>query len=422
MEFRLTILLILFLASSVSSAATPNPVAEEEFNAGLRNFRAQQYEQALEHFTRAESVGMRDARLDYNLGAVFYRLQQYGRSRQYFEKLLDHPTLGAAGYYNLGLISHRQGDSDGAIAWFEKCAEVSQDQDLADLARRQIAKLGGGGPREKSWFAYTSAIYGYDSNITLLPSSDAAGESGGFLQALALGEWKPGADGDEGLYLTWLLIATDFLDSNDFDDDLLLLGAEYRLQTGGWQLGYAAEVGKSTFAGEAYTDTAALAVNGRRALGEEREVRLRLTLEDVTEGSSEFAYIDGSRAEFGTSYRIEVGRREYRFEYGFEVNDRENTDTESFSPSRHRVRLRYFDRVTERAEIGASIEFRDSDYKGVAGDARRDKRRRLRLEGKYEWNRTWSTQAEITYTDNDSSEPGSSFHKHQALVSINALF
>ena len=220
MRFRLTIhllLSLLMLASGAASAATPVPVAEDEFDAGMRSFRAGDYEEALEHFTRAESSGMRDARLDYNLGAVFYRLQQFDRSRFYFEKLLDHPTLGAAGYYNLGLISHRQGDRDSAIAWFEKCAEVSKDQGLADLARRQITKLGGGGTQAKSWFNYVSAVYGYDSNITLLPSSDAAGESGDFLQALALGEWKPGAGGDEGLYLSYLVVATDFLDSSDFD-------------------------------------------------------------------------------------------------------------------------------------------------------------------------------------------------------------
>ena len=202
----------------------------------------------------------------------------------------------------------------------------------------------------------------------------------------------------------------------------MTVGAEYRRKTGDWRLDYRIEVGTSNFAGEDYVDTAAAILSGRTDLNENRELRLRLTLEDITEGASEFAFLDGSRAELWVSYRIDADRREYRLEYGLEVNDRENTASESFSPTRHRVRLRYFDSISERARLGASFEFRDSDYEGVSGYSRRDERSRVRLEGSYKLDQTWTTQAELTYTDNDSSEDGSAYHKYQMLVSVNALF
>ncbi len=82
------------------------------------------------------------------------------------------------------------------------------------------------------------------------------------------------------------------------------------------------------------------------------------------------------------SYRVDSGPREYRFEYGLEANDRKNTETESFSPTRHRLRLRYFHQLGASAEVGGSLEFRDSDYKGVSGDDRHDQRSRVRLEYK----------------------------------------
>ena len=418
MQNRLLILLSM-LSFLISPTAIAASAADDEFDAGTRAFKQQDYRQALYHFTRAESAGMRDARLDYNFGVVFYRLEEYSESRRYFEKLQDHPTLGALAYYNLGLIAHKSGDRAGAIDWFEKCAEVSDDS-LGELARRQIAKLDG--QQTKPWFGYISSVYGYDSNITLLPSSDAADESGDFVQALALGEYTLHEADSEGYHLTALLLATDFLDGSDFDDDLLTLGAEYRRHTGDWRLGYRIEFGKSTFAGEDYVDTLAAVVNGRTQLDQNREIRLRLTLEDISEGASAFSFLDGSRTELWASYRIKADRREYRFEYGLEVNDRKNTETESFSPAYHRFRLRYFDRISARAKLGASFEFRDSDYKGVSGDSRRDERTRLRLEGSYELNPTWTTQAELTYTDNDSSDEESGYHKYQALVSINALF
>ena len=420
MRYRLLIPLLLALAFWISPTASAASLADDEFENGARAFREQDYRQALYHFTLAENAGMRDARLDYNLGAVFYRLEEYDESRRYFEKLQGHATLGALAYYNLGLIAHRSGDRAGAVDWFEKCVEVSDDASLRELANRQIAKLGGHQP--KPWFGYVSAVYGYDSNITLLPSSAASDESGDFVQVLALGEYTLSESTSEGYHLTFLLLATDFLDSNDFDDDLLTLGAEYRRRAGDWRLDYGLELGKSTFAGEDYVDTAAAVVNGRTELDRNRELRLRLTLEDVSEGSSEFAFLAGRRAELAASYRIEAGRREYRFEYGLEVNDRENTDTRSFSPTYHRIRLRHFDRISARVKLGASFEFRDADYQGVSGDTRRDERKRLRLESSYDLDRTWTTQAELTYTDNDSTEDESGYHKYQALVSINGLF
>ena len=419
MLYRLLLPLIVLLPL-VLPALAASPAAETEFEAGTRAFKAEKYQQALDHFERAEQAGMSEARLFYNLGAVHYRLDNYDRSRRYFERLLDHPQLGALGYYNLGLIAHKSGDRADAIAYFEKCSEISADQGLAALAEKQIASLGGRPP--KSWFGYVSAVYGYDSNITLLTSSSAANQSGDFVQALALGELTLAGKPEDSYELTLLLLATDFLDGDEFDDDLLTVGVERRRRAGDWGINYGLEAGTSTFAGEDYTDTLALSAGGRSSLQPDHELRLRLTLEEITESSSEFESVAGSRAEFNASYRIDSGSREYRFEYGLESNDRQNTETDSFSPTRHRLRLRYFHQLGASTEIGASLEFRDSQYQGVPGDDRHDQRLRVRLESKYQFDAGWGAQSEITYTDNDSNQTGSSYHKYQALVSINAVF
>lgn len=416
-RFSFLLLLVSLLCLSTPAGADPGG---DDFDAGIRAFQRGEYRLAVEHFRRAQAAGLQNPRLDYNLGSAYYRLEDYANSRRHFEKLAAHPHFAALAFYNLGLIANRTGDPAGAIAWFDRCAETTADPELKALAERQIATLGGRPPARG--FGYVSAGYGYDSNITLLPSSTAAGESGDFVQALALGEWTLHGDSADGYYLTGLLLSTDYLDSGDFDYDSLTLGAAYRHRAGGWRLGYAVEFGQSSFGGDDYTDSRGLVMNARKNLSDDRELRLRLALEDIAEGSAGFAYLDGSRAELGASYRVEVGRREYRFEYSLEFNDRENTASESFSPTRHRVRLRYFDQVTARTEIGATLEFRESDYKGVPGDERNDERTRLRLEGKHELDRTWTAQAELTYTDNDSSDDASAYHKYQALVSINALF
>jgi tetratricopeptide (TPR) repeat protein len=419
MQRGLFVFLLFFVLLPVPLvAAAASPAAD--FDAGNRSFNQKNYRQALEYFKRAESGGMRDARLDYNLGSVYYRLGQYANSKRYFEKLGGHPNLGALAYYNLGLIEHRTGDSASAIELFEKSAQTTQDANLKALANRQIETLAD--QQQKNWFAFVSASYGYDSNITLLPSTAASDESGDFLQTLALAEWTLQDNKTDSIHVSAMYLSSDYIDSSSFDDDSLTLGAEYRDRIDEWKLSYLIEFGRSTFSGEDYLATTGLVVGARTALSEQRELRLRLTLEDISDRSNEFDFLDGSRSALSASYRIKVEQREYRFEYDLEFNDRKNTATESFSPTRHRARFRYFDRITDRVEIGAAIEFRESDYKSVPAQDRNDERTRVRLEGKYRLDPTWTTQAELTYTDNESSDKTSEYHKYQVVVSINALF
>ena len=169
--FYRSLLLLIALLPLVLPTAAASPSADDEFDAGTRAFRAGQYRQALEHFERVERSGGSDARLDYNLGAVHYRLANYDRSRGYFERLVDHPRLGALAHYNLGLIAHKRGGRAEAIAYFDKCIALSTDDNLVALAEKQISTLGG--RPATPWFGYVSAVYGYDSNITLLPSNSA---------------------------------------------------------------------------------------------------------------------------------------------------------------------------------------------------------------------------------------------------------
>jgi tetratricopeptide (TPR) repeat protein len=415
---RFGFLLFFILLPATLTAAAASPAAD--FEAGNRAFIEKNYQQALQYFNQAASAGMRDARLDYNLGSVYYRLGQYDSSRHYFEKLVDHPNLGGLAYYNLGLIAHRSGDSTAAIELFAKSAQSTQDANLKALANKQIETLTQ--PRQKDWFAFVSATYGYDSNITLLPSTAASEQSGDFLQTLALAEWTLQDNKTDSIHLSAMYLSSDYIDDSDFDDDSLTLGAEYRDRIDDWKLSYLLELAQSTFSGEDYLATTGLVVGAKTALSEGRELRLRLTLEDISERSNEFAFLDGIRSALSASYRLKIKQREYRFEYDLEFNDRENTATESFSPTRHRGRFRVIDRITDKVEIGAWIEFRESDYKSVPAQSRNDERWRVRFEGKYRLDPTWTTQAELTYTDNESSEASSEYHKYQLLVSINALF
>ena len=419
MAFRVSInntVFIFLLAQAASALAAPS----DDFGAGVRYFKNNNFQLALENFKRAEDAGMQSAQLDYNLGSVYYRLEQYEISKRYFEKLTSNNNLAALAYYNLGLIEHKSGHDNKAIELFEKSSTSTPDAALVALAEKQVNTLKS--LQQKDWFAYISASYGYDSNITLLSSSSASDESDFFLQTLALADWKISGNNTDSLHASVLFLSSDYRDSNDFDDYSFTLGSEYRDRIDDWKFAYGLEWEQSSFSGEDYLTSAGLVFKATTSLSDKREIRLRLKFEDISNRADQYDFLDGQRRQFKAEYRIKSKARELRFEYEQEFNDRTNTATESFSPTRHRLGFRYFDALSAKTRFGMGFDFRDSDYQAVPSQNRRDKRTRLSFEGKYKIDSRWSVDTDIIFTDNQSTENESEYAKYLANISLNALF
>jgi tetratricopeptide (TPR) repeat protein len=419
MYLRISIKIIVFLlllARAAGALAAPS----DDFDAGVRYFKNNNFPLALEYLGRAEATGMQSAQLDYNLGSVYYKLEQYEFSKRYFEKLVTDKNLGALAYYNLGLIAHKSGQDNKAIKLFEKSITSTQDTALVSLAKKQINTLKS--LRPKPWFAFVSASYGYDSNITLLPSSSASDESGSFLQTLALADWKVSGNTSNGLHTSVFFLSTDYQDSNDFDDDSFMLGVEYRERIDDWKFAYGLEWEQSTSGGEDYLTSTGLVLKAQTSLADNRVIRLRLLYEDISNRSTQFGFLDGSRMQFRAAYRYKTKAREYRFEYEQEFNDRANTATESFSPTRHKLGFRYFNDLSAKTRIGMGLEFRDSDYQSVPSQNRNDERTRVRFESRHKIDPNWSIDADIIFTDNYSSVEESEYDKYRVNISLNALF
>ncbi len=411
------LLLIFTFALPPASAQT---AASGYFEAGTRAFKQQNYRQALEQFRRAEDGGMQDARLDYNLGSVYYRLGEYASSRTYFEKLVDHAQLDALAYYNLALIDHKLGRDRAAIDLFESCIELSEDPKIRALAQKQIDTLSA--RLVKTWFAYVAVNYGYDSNITQLPSSSGSDESDNFSQTLALAGWEPYSNGPHSLHTSILYLSRDYVDEDDFDDDSLTLDLEYYYRFDGWELQSGLEVGQSTLGNDDYLATSALLLKAIRRLPEAGEIHLGFRHENISDRESQFDFLDGSLTLFRAEYRTESGPWKFRYAYDQETNDRRNTPDESFSPTRNRVGIRIFHRLSDRTELGALVDYRHSDYRQVPSQEREDDRYRVRFEAEHDLDSVWSLQAETVYIENQSTDAASEFHKYEATIAISAVF
>ena len=84
---------------------------------------------------------MDSSQLTYNLGSVHYKLKHYQLSKSYFLQLTSDDSLGPVAYYNQGLIEHKLGHDEAAIDMFEKCSESTGDNQLRNLAQKQISTL-----------------------------------------------------------------------------------------------------------------------------------------------------------------------------------------------------------------------------------------------------------------------------------------
>ena len=415
------ILLLLLHSTVVVRHALASPV--DDFNAGIKAFQQNQYQQALQFFLKAESGGINSAQLNYNLASVYYKLEQYHLSRRYFETLLANPVLEFQAQYSLALIEHKTGNRDGAIELFKRSIKLTKDPRLIALVRKQIDTLSGlKSSKQKNWFVYLSPAYGYDSNISNTPSSNATDVSGSFLQALIYSDIELNINGNNNLHLTFTHLSKDYQDNNDFNLSTSILGIEYRSLFSGWSLNYGLDLGRSSYAGNDYLSQETIKVASTKRLNSNRDLRLAFRYENVSSLSRQFEFLDGDRTDIKAEYRFKKNQQKYGIIYQLELNDRRDTDTLNFSPTRHLIGTYYEDNIREKFKAGFKLDYRDSDYESTSEQNRRDKRTRLGINGHYQLSTEWAANLEVLFTRNQSTEQASDYRSQITTLSFNALF
>ena len=133
-------LLILIAACLVASTAFAN-TARDYFEDGNRLFRDDLYWAALLRYQQAMDAGLNTPRLHYNIGVTHYKAGQHRRARESLRRAAESPDLAPLAHYNLGLNAWRAGSTDEALRWLRRARNQAQNQQVANLARRAIARL-----------------------------------------------------------------------------------------------------------------------------------------------------------------------------------------------------------------------------------------------------------------------------------------
>jgi len=100
-------------------------MAEEAKAAGNKEFQAQNFSKAIEHFTKAIDLGFKDAHVIYsNRSACYCGLRQYDDALADASKCIESKPDWGKGYGRKGAALHGLGRFDQAIAAYEKGLDV----------------------------------------------------------------------------------------------------------------------------------------------------------------------------------------------------------------------------------------------------------------------------------------------------------
>ena len=417
-ETTLLLIIVSSLLFSYSPAALASPA--EDLASGIEFFTQGDYSKAKKLFIRAEKNGLNSPELIYNLGSVFYKLEQYKISRKYFEKLRLDKNLGYLAHYNLGLIENKLGRDKEALEFFEISALLTDDRGLVSLSKKQIDTIRSSD--KKSWIGYVSTRYGFDSNVTLASSSLSTSQSASRFQTLGFIDWKLSKGASDRFHVSSSIFSNSYSTDQNLDDYSFSLGFEYRASISNWKFSSRLNGKKSVFAGDDYLSTTELAIEARNQWSQDTEIRIQLKQEEISSLSSQFDFLEGDLSRVNIRLRHGSKRREFRYEYGHESNDRQDTATASFSPTRDQFAIQYYRYSSKKLRTGVKLEYRVSDYEPVGSQDREDERSRLKLDYKYQADGTWSVIAEFLYTDNRSTDPVYEYDKYTVIVGVNALF
>jgi Ca-activated chloride channel family protein len=96
---------------------------------GYEAYQANEFDDAMEHFTKAQVQEPNDPVVLYNLGNTLYRKQDFAGAAEHYRQAMPHASDGlkARLLYNLGNTAYRQGALQEAIEKYEAAVQMAPD-------------------------------------------------------------------------------------------------------------------------------------------------------------------------------------------------------------------------------------------------------------------------------------------------------
>ncbi len=400
---------LLFLVLSLPAPAEAVPKGDAAFRQGIQAFKREDYRQALEAFERAWRAGMRRPSLYYNLGVCHYKLGHLDRARSFFRSLTGTPGFRQLAWYNLGLVALKEGRKAEARRWLRKAAAGSNPR-VAALARRTLHRLKPARP----WRAGADLALGYDDNVLLRADDVPTRDGDNYLDLYLWGDYRPEPDTRVGAFFS----RQDYLDVNAGDFQQLGVTAARTFRHAGWHLVPSLRLTTSRLGGVDYQDIVDFRFTARKRLDGRRRLVLRVRHSSIDSGDPVYDPFQGARQQLRADYHLPVQAGRLRLRYQLELNDRDDSPTASFSPTRHQFRARLRRRLGGDWRGEAELEYRRSNYPAVAGFSRQDDRWRLRLGARRRLDKDMMLVLRYTYTDNRSNQASRDYTRNELSAGV----
>jgi len=406
--------------------------AKDDFNQGVKAFKAENYARAVEKFESARKQGMRSVALYYNLGSAYYKAGNYKKSELYFSELKKKASMRSLAEYNLGLIAVKQNDRAKARKYFKSVARQNSDKKLKHLAKKQLARLKS--TPKKPWSIYLNGTFGYDSNINFAPLGIRTAESGSFFDALVSADYlfsgnrKNGWSGDAMLYtIRYGDTGNPNISKGAFDQDQLSASIKKTQKLAGWDTSLRAGIDKLTYGPRDYQSILRVEGRGRLKLTRSDRMYLRYRYENISSDDPVFDYLQGWRQKLRGEFRRYNKKNSTQLYYELELNNRADVlpatgNQYSYSPTRHTFRGKYTQSLSSSWRLTGDLAYRLSDYPSTRTQNRKDNRWKASIYANYRFDKTMKLRLKAEYTDNNSSDAIYTYDRNVVSVSLNKLF
>lgn len=417
LKISVSLLLAVVMLFSIEARAS----ASLDFDQGKTHFNVGDYQKAVDYFERARRQGLKSISLYYNLASSYYKLGDYENARRYFLAVAETDKMKPLATFNLGLVAKKTGDTAAASSYFQTVINTSRDQKLKTLASRELSKLSVVSPSRVStrpWTGYVSASVGTDSNINIAPEGGAPAEvDDSFMDGYLVLDVLLDGNRSSGWLADTIVFRRNYMDTNLYDEGQVGIGVKKLQQTNNWSSYFQLHMDEFSYGGIDYQSILKFEAYARNNISRNESYGLMYSLEKVSSEETVYDYLEGDRQKFRAEYRLYGDRDSQRYYYEFEVNNREDTATTSYSPTRHGLRAIYTRYIGRQWSLAGDLGYRLSRYSdpGAASD-RDETRTRAAVDLDYRIDRTLKLRTQASFTRNDSDD--NNYDYDRTLVSV----
>jgi tetratricopeptide (TPR) repeat protein len=406
---------------SLSSGAAEPDAASRPFADATQSFRDGDYAHALEQFLAAESEGMDDAAVHYNVAVCYYKLGRFPEAEAEFRIIARRfAGLRALAEYNLGRSLARQDRVGEARAAFER-ARRGGDQKIAQLAEAALARTQpapAAAPTAR-WSGLIDLTGGRDDNVALLEESGlAAGASADSALAEVFAYAARAPTSGRGVGVDVSVYAVKYADASEFDQNAVRVAVHHPWRLGQWRTEVGAQLDYSTLGGSGFETQAGLVLRLRRALSERTDLLLRATHEAITDASSRYAFVSGSRDRLRIGIERAWSAKRLSAYYELERNDR---DAATVSPRRNAFSIRYRQPLSDLWSLDLRMWARESRYEELQ-PTRDESLRQLVARLTRELPSGWWLSGEYLHAVNDSNVDLYGYRRNRVTVGVTKTF